>query len=822
VVITVLKTLIKTGSALTVFVLLATAIALYMAPEPLLKPTTPNSQAYYSSDGELLRLTLSADEQYRLWVDLADIPHDFQQATLLYEDQYFYSHYGVNVFSLIRAAFSSYVGGGRRMGASTITMQLARLRSGLNTTSIPGKLNQIWQAMVLERHYSKKQILEAYLNHAPYGHNIQGIAAASLCYFHKRPINLTTAESLLLAVVPQNPNKRAPSTTSGMAAASAARERLIESWLKKSQLTGIDKTNLSVPLKIHPPKNLPFIAPHFVEQLIKEKYVRNPKSNPRHNKADTTDLANSVSSNPNIHTSTLSLSLQKHVEKVTQNYIKDNRVHGLSNASVMVIDYTDMSIQAEVGSVDYFDKRIAGQVNGTRALRSPGSTLKPFIYALGLEQGLIHPSSLLKDTPQRFSAYTPENYDTTFVGPISARDALIRSRNIPAVSLMKELNNPSLHQWLKQTKPRRLQNEAHYGLALALGGSEVSMVELLQWYATLANHGHYRKAKNIASSQHGNNKPAKHIDDLKTDQPILTPEASFLTLEMLSKNPDPRQMLISKALSTATNPRQSIPWKTGTSFAFRDAWSIGVVGQYVVGVWVGNFDGRANPALIGRSAAGPLFFKISDHLQQSRKGQNNYWRNTADLNIKQIDVCKTSGDLDIDHCPNVVKDWFIPGVSPFKSQQVFREIPIDIESGLRACQPNAANTRTVVFEFWPSDVEQIFRSAGIIKKKPPPFMPECNKEQYANSEDAPTITSPIPNLTYALQSDSLGRDEIPLTATASSDANALYWFVNNQFIGQTKPQHPVLWKAKQGTFQVTVVDDIGRTSQTSILTQLVN
>jgi len=555
-------------------------MALYSSPKPRLQSTIANSQAYYSSEGKLLRLTLSADDQYRLWVDIEDIPLDFQKATLLYEDQYFYTHHGVNVFSLLRAAYSSYITSGRRMGASTITMQLARLRFGLNTKSIPGKLNQIWHALVLERHYSKNTILEAYLNLAPYGHNIQGIAAASLCYFHKNPTNLTTAESLLLAVVPQNPNKRLLSNKAGLARAINARERLIKHWTDSTPVTGIERTNLSLPLQIHAPTSLPFHAPHFVDQLIKQTnsawYNADNLLSATNRKTSLTIAKNRSST---FH-STLSLGLQHTLEKLTKDYIDMNRSQGLSNASVMVIDYTDMSIQTEIGSVNYFDDTISGQVNGTRALRSPGSTLKPLIYALALEQGLIHPSSLLIDTPKRFNAYTPENYDTAFVGPISATDALVRSRNIPAVSLMQELNSPSLHEWLSRTNPRRLESEEHYGLALALGGSEVSMLELLQWYATLANHGQYKKAKNILPKQTEKTELTTESDKLATGKRMLSPEASFLSLDMLSNNPDPRHKLINKALSTSSNNHKAIPWKTGTSFAFRDAWSIGVVGQY--------------------------------------------------------------------------------------------------------------------------------------------------------------------------------------------------------------------------------------------------
>ncbi len=770
-------------------------VSLYAAPKPVLYPDTKNSQAYYSSEGKLLRLSLSGDQQYRLSVSLKDIPADLQAATLLYEDQYFYSHHGVNLFSLLRATYSSYFSNGRRMGASTITMQLARLRFNLNTTRIPGKLNQIWQALILERHYSKAEILEAYFNLAPYGHNIQGIAAASLTYFHKQSIELTTAESLLLAVVPQNPNRRLPSTQAGYKQASLARERLIEMWLETRSLSNMDKHNLSQALLVHSPKQLPFLAPHFVDRLIQKTQ-------------NETLLQNDINS------STLSLELQSTIEILAKRYIEQNHIKGVFNTSVLVLDYTDMQIKAELGSVNYFNNTILGQVNGTRALRSPGSTLKPFIYALATEQGIIHPSSILKDTPKQFSAYSPENYDKQFTGPLSARDALVRSRNIPAVSLMNELKAPTFHEWLAQSNPRRLESSDHYGLSLALGGNEVSMLELVQWYATLANHGRFNIARSVIGPK---NKQATPEPDY-----LLSPEASYLTLQMLSSNPRPRRNPINKALYSASDLSQNIPWKTGTSYAFRDAWSIGVVGQYVLAVWVGNFDGKANPAFIGRRAAAPLFFNIADHLQQHDAGRNNVWTNTHRLNLKQIEICQTSGDLDIEHCPDVKLDWFIPGISPIKSKRVFREIPIDRETGLRACNSHAGNTELNIFEFWPSDIARAFSNAGIEKKKPPPFMPGCDQFHQSIAVDAPDITSPNPSLTYALQSDRLDTERIPLTANVASDANKLYWFINNQYIGHSQPNQPLLWRARQGDFSVTVIDNVGRSSRSSVRTSIVN
>ncbi len=764
-------------------------------PKPELIPDWTHSKAFYAKDGELLRLTLSHDQQYRLWKSLHEIPQHFQDAALLYEDQYFYSHPGVNPFALARATYTSYISKGRRMGASTITMQLARLRFKLKTNTVKGKLKQIKAALAIERHYTKEQILEAYLNLAPYGHNIQGIGAASLIYFHKPAAQLSPTESLLLAVVPQNPNKRIPSSKSGYEYAKKARARLIELWRAEKNSTKEEMNRLALDLHIFTPGELPYRAPHFVESLTQDNNIP----------LGTYDTS-------------LDLNLQNTIEGLTTTYIQKTQRKGIKNAAVMLLDYRTMHIVSELGSVNYFDNSIQGQVNGTRALRSPGSTLKPFIYGLALEQGLIHPHTLLKDAPKRFGAYTPENYDQHFSGPLNATDALVKSRNIPAVDLMRQLDAPNFHAWLKQSKPERLNTKEYYGLALALGGNEVSMLELVQWYAMLANQGQYQKASSLQTSSLKNSNKKK----LK----LMSEEASFLTLDMLSENPAIDRSENIQNLQNDTIKEMPLPWKTGTSFAFRDAWSVGVVGHYIVAVWVGNFDGSANPSLVGRKAAAPLYFKIARQLQIQHPEMIAEWNTPNNYDLVKVDFCKTSGGLNTEHCPKIINSWFIPGVSPIRSNDIYREVLIDKNSQLRACKNDPEKTEKKVFEFWPSDVQKVFRQAGLHKKFPPPFLPEC-VEQSLNAMsnivgNAPDITSPMSTIAYALQSHKLKEEQIPLTANVDSNSSELFWFVGNKFVGSSSPNDPVMWPAQIGQFDVTVIDDLGRSSQVNIQTNLVN
>ena len=661
-------------------------LLILFCPKPTLYGDIGFSTAIYDSDGALLRLTLASDDRYRLRSSLADSAKIFQRATLLYEDRHFHSHPGFNPAALLRAAWTTYVQRQRVVGGSTITMQLARLRFRLNTRSVGGKLQQIFRAVQLERHYSKDEILEAYLNLAPYGGNIEGIATASLIYFSKAARNLNLSESLALAVIAQNPARRNPGSRQGYSEMIAARDRLQKLWDDEYGLNDDEQALLELPLRVRSSREMPFLAPHFVQEVLSGKKM----------------------DHGSFHT-TLDLMLQQELESQIDRYLEKRQAVGIDNASALLIDYTTMNVLAAVGSANFFDNRIQGQVNGTAAKRSPGSTLKPFVYGMALDNGTIHPMSLLKDAPTRFAAYTPENFDRGFLGPIVARDALIFSRNVPAINLLSQIGHDKFHDFLTRTGVSELRTADHYGLAMVLGGNELTMKELVSLYAMLANGGAMRPLRN--------NKDAKehHIGNR-----VLSREASFLVLDMLRNNPRP------DAIAIHSSANEQIAWKTGTSYAYRDAWSIGVFDHYVLAVWVGHFDGRSNSALVGREAAAPLFFAIADTLRNEASLQIDTNEPPASLNVRQIDVCEKTGDLPGQHCPQTVKSWFIPGVSPIRVSTVHRAIAIDNISGLRACHHDPETTSNVIYEFWPSDILRVYRSAGIAIRQPPRWNDDCS------------------------------------------------------------------------------------------------
>lgn len=766
---------VKIGMALVALVVLATAalFAIRFAAHEPLAARIPSSTAVFDEQGRLLRLTLASDQQYRLWTPLDQVPQQFVDTLLMHEDQHFYRHLGFNPAALVRATLSSY-SGGARVGGSTITMQLARLLYGLNTRSVPGKLEQIARAVQLELCYSKHELLEAHLNLMPYGGNIQGVGAASLIYFHKPAARLDLAETLALVLIPQSPARRAPSGAEGEELR-RARQRLFARWSDEHPQARDSAQQIATPLRFGSLHDLPFSAPHFTDYVLQMT------------------TANSIRT-------TLDSRLQALTERVLVNYIRERRSTGIQNATALLVDYRDLSVRAVVGSADFNSAAIDGQVNGTLAKRSPGSALKPFIYALAIDQGLIHPLTVLKDAPTSFGSYSPENFDGRFVGPITATEALTRSRNVPAVALSAQLTQPNLYDFLKVAGVSQLASERHYGLALTLGGGEVTPEEAATLYAMLANRGRLAPLRYVADDTH---EPGPRL---------LSEEASFMTLDMLRSAPRPDDAFAQR--------RSNVPvaWKTGTSWGFRDAWTAGVFGPYVLVVWVGNFDGSGNPAFVGVQAAAPLFFRIVDAIAASRRLVEPAFRQPPRL--ERVDVCRASGDLPNAECPQTVSTWYIPGVSPIRVSQVHRRVWIDTRTGEQACPPyDPAHTRSEVFEFWPTELLQLFAQAGMPRRRPPPTA-DCQRDVL--SATPPRITSPVTAATYTIRAARIGSEPVPLAANADSEVRRLHWFVGESYVGTSAPGIALAWNPSgSGHYIVRAVDDRGRADSRALDVALV-
>lgn len=758
-----------------------TALAAVKALRPALLEETSYSKVVFASKGELLRFSLSNDDKYRLPAFVENVDPKLIEAFLLHEDQYFYFHPGVNPFSLARAIVSTL--SGSRMGGSTITMQVVRLQDGLYTRSIAGKAWQIAKALRLELLYSKKEILEAYLALTPFGGNIEGVEAASLIYFGKSAKRLSLSEALTLAIIPQSPQLRSLNQESpARASFLQSRQELFQAWIERYPEDKNQSLDLSFPITSQKVRDLPFLAPHFVDLQV----LRNPEMT--------------------IIATNLDLDIQRGAEKKLKSYVNLLASKGVKNAALMVLNIETMEVQALVGSADFFNSEIQGQVNGVTAKRSPGSALKPLLYAMALDQGLIHPLTLLKDTPMSFAGYDPENFDQNFRGPVAAEDALIHSRNVPAVFLDSQLSAPTFYDFLKDFGIKNLMPAKHYGLSLSLGGAEVSMEEMIQLYAVLARQGRQL--------------PMRWLKDQKTPanpRQVLSKEAAFVTLNMLTKNPRPEGQDLDSILRSSLD----VAWKTGTSFGFRDAWSIGAFGPFVVGVWLGNFDGEPNPAFVGRDVAGPLFFQMVDLLRPYTEVYP-LWKSISGLELKKVKVCAISGHFLGAHCRHQKEVWFIPGKSPIATCSIHREVMISTLSGQRLCAPpeNPKLVRMEVYEFWPTDLLVAFKSFGVIKRNPPSFETKCRLVEGGLEGNPPQITSPKAGISYKIGGVKNGRNEIPLQAILDSDVDRITWFVNNELVGVSEGRKSLLWQARPGKYTVRAVDDLGRSDSRELMVQI--
>ncbi|WP_310598744.1 penicillin-binding protein 1C [Desulfobulbus sp.] len=752
------------SAALALLTALLGLAALRLLPAPPLEASFPSSRLIRAADGTVLRLTLASDGQYRIPIPLEQVAPTAVAAILLKEDRSFFWHPGVNPLALAQAAWATYVSG-TRQGGSTLTMQLARRLHGLNTRTLAGKLVQIVLALQLEVHYSKSELLRAYCNLAPMGGNIEGLAAAARIYFGKEAGQLTLTESLALAVMPQNPARRFDFD----AEQQRARQRLAAAWLVEHPEDTPTTTLADQDFTAQP--SLPFLAPHLTDHLLR------------------------LGGDGPMIQATVEPRLQNAIERILRQYVTERRDRGLANGAVLLVDRRDMAVKALVGSAGYFDRAIDGQVNGALAKRSPGSTLKPFIYGLAIDQGLIHPLTVLNDAPTAFGPFQPENFDGRFAGPIPARDALIRSRNIPAVWLANRLRSPSLYDFLRSAGIARLRPESHYGLALVLGGGELTMEEVAGLYAMLANNGLHRPLR------------YRQSDPTVNGTPLLSPQAAFMVRDMLNAHPRP-------SARRGNGHQWATAWKTGTSWGFRDAWSVGLVGDYVLAVWLGNFDGHGNPALVGVKAAAPLFFRIADALELIAADE-------APAPIQpppgliRVEVCAASGDLPNRWCPHTVPTWFIPGKSPIRVSTLHRPVVVMNDSGLAACPPyDPARTRSEVFEFWPSDTQRLFREAGLPRRLPPD---SAGRDCPAATEgvvagEPPRLLSPLTNTVYTLR---LSRPEetIGLAAAIESDSERVYWFADNRYLGNSSGDAVLPWRpSASGRYELTAVDSQGRTA----------
>jgi len=725
------------------------------------RPTLQYSTVIYASDGSVLHSFLNDDEKWMMEVEINEINENLRKTIIFKEDKYFYHHFGINPLAVLRALTKNIIQLKITSGASTISMQVARLLKPAKRTYF-SKFREMLCALQLEMHYSKNEILQMYLNLLPYGGNIVGIKSASLLYFEQLPQNLSLSQIVLLSIIPNNPNNLIPGKNNSY----LLQKR--NEWLnyfKNKKLFEQEKIkdalNENVDCYRHPaPKNTPHLALRLKKEYKNQSSIK----------------------------STINPSRQYYTETLLFNYIQRLKNMNITNAAVLIINNQTHQVEAYAGSADFYDEQSYGQVDGVRAVRSPGSTLKPILYAMAFDKGLISPKTLIPDYPYSFEGYTPVNYDGKFNGMVSTEKALGWSLNIPAVNILDQFGVEEFLIKLSNAGCRSIAKRKKYlGLSAILGGCGLSLEELCRLYSSLANKGimHYPKFTD--------SEEAKRADT------IISEAAAFMTANILSELSRPD--LPNKFENTENVPK--IAWKTGTSYGRKDAWAIGFNSHFTIGVWVGNFSGKGVPELNGAEYAVPLLFQIFQMIDI--KPVKNWLVKPNSVSVRN--VCSHSGLPPADFCTEITSDFYIPGISSNNQCRHLVEVYTNSNESVsfcRECLPEAGYKILLYPNYLPEQI-RYFEESFTDFKKMPPHNPLCSKIFYVN---APKITSLVAQMEYLFYEEE--SNLLMLRCLSASDVEYVFWYNNNKLIGKAKANEKLFFKPEDGENKISCTDDKGR------------
>jgi penicillin-binding protein 1C len=621
--------------------IIPTIVVVFFAIPPRKDSLYPDdfcSLTIYARDGTILREVLSRDYKTSVWVPIEEISPWLIRATITREDKRFSIHPGIDIFAMIRALYDNIRYRKITSGGSTITMQVAKMVLNFSHRNIFTKLIEIIYALKIDIHLSKKDILEIYLNRAPYGNQTYGAEAASRFYFHKPASQLSLSESCVLAVIPRAPSQLDPYRYPGKL--ELEKRTILEHFVQQKI---IDSLGFELAVRESSDltkKPVDFRAPHFVDFILRE--IEKHKLN------NISQIVTSINSK-----------LEEDLEKLVSTTLSSLERYHVNQAALIVMDVETGEILAMVGSKDYFDAHV-GQVNGCLALRQPGSSIKPFLYALALMQG-ISASYILPDTLLEFqladgTLFAPRNYGNRFHGPTRLREALGSSFNVPAVYLLEKLGIQRFYNFLKEVGFESLDRDmSFYGLSLSLGAAEASLLEMTNAFRMFARKGKYCEPKPLLKlfNTHGHEIVFNH-EDKKT---ICSQEVAYVITHILSDN-------ASRIKAFGEDNPLNMPFpcaaKTGTSKDYRDNWCIGFTKDYIVGVWVGNFEGSPMQGVSGISGAAPLFRDVMIELHR-----NQYPADFEEPSpLVKIKICAQSGSIASSDCPRVVEEIFIHGTEP--------------------------------------------------------------------------------------------------------------------------------------------------------------
>ncbi|KPX73377.1 peptidoglycan glycosyltransferase PbpC [Pseudomonas syringae group genomosp. 3] len=741
---------------------------------PLPLPKDDLARVVLAEDGTPLWRFADANGVWRYPVTNQQVSPYYLEALLTYEDRWFYSHPGVNPLALVRASWQNLRGARVVSGGSTLSMQVARLLDPHSRT-LPGKFRQLWRTLQLEWHLSKDEILSLYLNRAPFGGTLQGVAAASWAYLGKSPQNLTRAEAALLAVLPQAPSRLRPDRHPQRA--QLARDKVLrrlaefQVWPQGS----VDEA-LEEPLWLAP-RQEPSLAPLLARRL------------------------NRPNSPPLIRT-TLDAPLQRRMEDLLMGWRA--RLPERTSAAILVVEAENMAVRAYVGSVDIGDAKRFGHVDMVTALRSPGSTLKPFLYGMAMDAGLIHSESLMQDVPRRYGDYRPGNFSTGFGGPVAASSALSMSLNLPAVQLLEVYGPKRFAAELRNGGvPLTLPPLAEPNLALILGGAGSRLEDLVAGYSAFARGG--RSADVRFQPQ-----------DRLRERRMMSPGAAWIIRRILSGQSrpdiDPRAELVQ---------RPQLAWKTGTSYGFRDAWAIGVGPRFLVGVWIGRPDGTPVPGQFGLASAAPLMLQVHDVLvnRDSQRGIAAPVQ-AVPLNVGVAAICWPLGQPMSKSDPNCRRQrfaWTLDDTTPPTLQAADQPLGLGLQEriwvndkGLRV-SASCSDAQPRDIALWPAPLDPWLPKAERREARLPPADPDCPPQ---NLSLAPPLS-----IVGVREGDNLrlpagSRQALRLKLSALGGSGRRWWFIDGAPMANTDARHdftPTL--NKPGRYQLSVLDESGQTAR---------
>nr|WP_240518024.1 peptidoglycan glycosyltransferase PbpC [Pseudomonas fragi] len=756
--------------------MLALCALLWLADRiwPLPLPRDDQARVVLAEDGTPLWRFADANGVWRYPVQVSKVSPLYLDALLTYEDRWFFQHPGVNPLALGRAAWQNLSGGRVLSGGSTLSMQVARLLDPHERT-LPGKLRQLWRTAQLEWHLSKPQILELYLNRAPFGGTLQGVAAASWAYLGKSPQQLTRSEAALLAVLPQAPSRLRPDRHPQRA--QVARDKVLRRLAEYRvwPQTAVSEA-LQEPLLLAP-RLEPSLAPLLARRL------------------------NRPGSPPLIRT-TIDVGLQRRLEDLLLGWRA--RLPDHTSAAVVVVETENMAVRAYLGSVDINDARRFGHVDMITAMRSPGSTLKPFLYGMAMDAGLIHSESLLQDVPRRFGDYRPGNFSQGFSGPVSASAALVTSLNLPAVQLLEAYGPKRFAADMRNGGvPLSLPALAEPSLALILGGAGSRLEDLVSGYSALAREG---RSANLRLQP----------DDALRERRMLSPGAAWVIRRILSGQARPDRDPTAELVQ-----RPQLAWKTGTSYGFRDALAIGVGPRYLIGVWIGRPDGTPVPGQFGLASAAPLMLQVHDVLS-NRDSQRGIVAPVQAVpgSVGVAAICWPLGqpmNKDDPNCRRQRFAWTLDHTTPPTLLAADQPLGVGLRETIRVnpqglrVGPQCADGQQREVALWPAPLE--------------PWLPRVERRE-ARMPAASTQCPPPPLNTLTPLSIVGVRDGDRLRRPAASQAvlrlalSALggdgrrWWFINGAPIGNSAQPEVFNTPLEQpGRYELSVLDESGQTAR---------